>query len=125
MAFGRATVVFLDGRRVEAQNVTATPDSTSFLEIPEGLRFTVPTHTIDKIINKDSFVGWLEASGIGLLAGAGTGALVAAVAGGGNSYAVVGLIAVGATAGVLVGGITGLILGHTYEYKFAHEWRRP
>lgn len=125
MAFGWATIVFLDGRRVEAQNVTATPDSASFLNIPAGSRSTVPTHTIDKIINKDKFLGLLEASGIGLLAGAGTGSLVAAIAANGNVFGVIFLIGGGGGVGIVAGGIIGLIVGHTYEYKFVSEPKKP
>jgi hypothetical protein len=125
MAFDWATIVFLDGKQVDAQNVTATPDSTSFLNIPAGSRSIVPMHTIDKIINKDKFIGMLEASGIGLLAGAGTGALAAAIGANGNVFGIIFVVGGGAVVGAVAGGIVGLIVGHTYEYKFVHESKKP
>lgn len=125
MVFGRATIVFQDNGKVDAQDVMAAPDSTSFLNVTTGLRSVVPTDTIEKIVSTDRFFGFLEGWGIGLLAGAGAGLLAAAIAGGSNAYGFVGLIIVGVCAGGLVGIPTGLILGHTYEYKFVHESKKP
>jgi hypothetical protein len=109
---------------MEAQDVTTTPDSTSFLIVPAGSRSVVPTRSIDKIVTNDRFVGLLEASGIGVLAGGSAGFLVSGIAsrgGGDNAFVTVGLILIGAGVGVLAGGITGLIFGHLYEYKFVGD----
>jgi hypothetical protein len=123
LAFGIATIVFQGGKKLDAQDVKAAPDSTSFLNVTTGSRSVVPTHEIEKIIFTDRFIGLLEGASLGLLAGAGTGFAVGVIGGGG--WGTLFATGFGGLAGLPIGGLLGLILGHTYEYKFANESKKP
>ena len=127
LVFGTARVVFQDGKQIDAQDVKAAPDSTSFLNVITGSSSVVPTHEIEKIVLTDRFIGFLEGAGLGLIGGAGTGLAVGAIieGGGGNGWAKFGLTVIGGLAGLPIGGILGLVLGHSYEYKFVHESNKP
>ena len=118
LEFSSATLEFHDGRKVEAHEVKAAPDSTLFIDMTNGATRVVPTHDIVKIVSKDRFIGYLEGLGLGLLAGVVTGVLVSVIARNNDAIVGAGLIVVGATAGGLIGGILGIIFGHTYEYTF-------
>jgi hypothetical protein len=121
----RGTIVFQDGRKMGAHRVMTDPDSTSFVNTITGARTVVPNHEIDKIIFTSSGLGFLEGAGIGLLAG-GLGGLAAAAiivgrGAGEEGLAYVFLPLFGGGGGLLLGGIIGGSLGHSYEYKFVRE----
>lgn len=124
-----ATIVFQDGRKMGAHKVMTGPDSTSFVNTITGARTVVPTHEIDKIVFTSSGLGFLEGAGIGLLAG-GLGGLAAAAIIVGRGAGEEGLAyffmpLFGGGGGLLLGGIIGASLGHSYEYRFVREPTTP
>ena len=127
----KATIVLQDGSRTNGREVHAEPDSASWLDASTGVRTAVSTPTIRKIIVTNRGLGLLEGAGIGVVAGGAAGLLGAVYVGnsypekwkGGIAYLV--LPVVGGGAGLLLGIPTGLIIGHTYEYEFAIQSRRP
>ncbi|HTP12269.1 MAG TPA: hypothetical protein VMM37_01525 [Bacteroidota bacterium] len=118
-----ATIVFRDGRELDVQNVLALPDSTHFWNEKTHAVTVVPTHTIKNVVLTNHFVGFLEGVGFGAIGGV---AAILAMGGGtsqehgfGAGADVFTMILAGAAAGGLIGGIPGVIIGHSYEYEFA------
>jgi len=109
-------VLFRDGREIDAREVKVFPDSTTMVD-ESGNRIAVRTLSIRMVSAKDHGTGFLEGIGIGSLSGAALGLLLAVVWVGkprdleGLAYAY--LSGFGAGAGFLVGGIMGLVNGHT------------
>jgi len=125
----RGTIVLHDGEKIGARKVKTDPDSTSFVNTLTGARTVVSNHAIDKIVFTSSGIGFLEGSGIGLLAG-GLGGLAAAwiIVGRGageEGLAYVFLPLFGGGGGLLLGGIIGGSIGHSYEYMFGREPTTP
>jgi len=117
-----ATIVFLDGRELDVQNVLAFPDSTHFWNDDTKALTVVPTLTIKDIVLTNRLVGFLEGAGLGAMGGC-----VAILAmGGGTSQEhgfgagadVASMILLGAGAGGVLGGIPGVIIGHSHKYQF-------
>ncbi len=125
----RATIVLRDARRLFAKDVIAGPESTSFLNVTTGVGIVVPTREIEKIGLKIVGLGFLEGAGIGLLAGGVGGWVVASImvsnqqAESGLAYGILGLA--GGGGGLLLGGIIGSAIGHTYEYTFVDGSKKP
>ncbi len=123
-AEGRSgTIVFQDGRKLDAQNIIASPDSTLFLNGETGAITLVPTQTIRKVVLTSHGVGFLEGFGWGALVGS---AIVLAIYTGDSGHTieldpagVIGFVLLfGGGAGGVIGGIPGLIMGHSNEYQF-------
>lgn len=124
-AYGRSgTIVFQDGRKLDVQNIVAFADSIHFLNGTTGARSVVPRYTVKKIVFTNRGIGFLEGFGFGALVGAvSVLILIAASPGqgrqefGGADFALF-LVAVGAGGGGVIGGIPGVIIGHSDEYQF-------
>ena len=111
------TIVFQDGRKLDARNIIAAPDSIRFLNEKTNAITVVPTHTVKKVVFKNHGVGALYGLGIGALVGA---AIILVMASGPNEDE--GLVAAytlaGAAGAGAIGGVFGLGIGHSYEYQF-------
>jgi hypothetical protein len=123
-AEGRSgTIVFQDGRKLDVHNILAFPDSTHFLNEGTSAVFVVPTRTIKNVVFTDRGIGFLEGFGFGALAGSLTVLAISAAspAKGGEFSGVDYLLffmLIGGGAGGVVGGIPGLIIGHSHEFQF-------
>ena len=121
--------MFQAGRKMAAHEVMMDPDSTSFVNRITGARSRVSTHEIEKIVFTSSGLGFLEGAGIGLVAGGLGGLAAAAIIFGGKAgeegLAYVILPLFGGGGGLLLGGIIGGSLGHSYEYRFVREPTTP
>ena len=123
-----ATIVRQDGSETHGRGILATPDSTSWRDPTTAVRSAVPTQIIKKIVLTYRGLGLLEGAGIGVLAGGAAGLLAAVVSGPhraeeGIAYVVLPILGVGS--GLIIGPIYGVIKGHTYEYEFANELKKP
>lgn len=122
-AEGRSgTIEFRDGKKTEAQHVLAFADSTHFWSEAAGAATVVPTRTIKSVHFLNRFVGYLEGFGFGALAGSvAVLALTAASPSTGEfsgaDYVVLFTL-LGGGAGGVIGGIPGMIIGHSDEYQF-------
>jgi hypothetical protein len=115
-----ATIVFQDGRELGVRDIIASPDSTCFLNEKTDAITVVPTHTIQKVVFKKRFAGFLEGFWIGALVGvpAGVGLVVFGMPKGEGESNVIAAVFVGGLVGGLIGGISGFVIGHSYEYQF-------
>ena len=118
-----ATIVFKDGRELDARSVLALPDSTHFWNDGTNSLSVVPTQTIKYVVLMNRFVGSLEGVGFGAIGGC---VAILAMGGGtsqehgfGGSEDVAGMFLLGAAAGGVIGVIPGTIIGHSYTYQFA------
>lgn len=114
-------IVFQDGTDLDARNIVASTDSTRFLNEKTNATTVVPTLTIQKVVFKERFAGFLEGCWIGALVGvpAGVGFGILAVPKGELQAPDAILIGfVGGLVGGLIGGISGFVIGHSYEYQF-------
>jgi hypothetical protein len=112
-AYGRSgMVLFRSGRKLGARNIVASPDSTRFVNDRTDAMAVVPTQSIEKVVFRNRWTGFLEGFGLGALAGAST---VLALRGADHTVL---FTAIGAGAGGLIVGILGMISGHSYEYSF-------
>jgi len=117
----RATIVFQDGRELDARNIVASPDSTRFLNETTDVTTVVPTHTIKKVVLANHGVGFLEGFGWGALIGSATASVLLAASPGveiDDDSVVWAVLLFGGVPGGVIGGIWGGIAGHTYEYQF-------
>jgi hypothetical protein len=114
---GSGTVVFQDDSELEARNIVASPDSTRFLNEATDSMTVVPTHTVKRVVFKNRFIGFLEWAGIGAVVCGGVGLSLSAnnknASGVGAAYAILG-----GPVGAVIGGVCGVIAGHSYEYQF-------
>jgi len=123
----RAEIVFKDDSTLYVQRIRTEPNGTSWIQPITGVRDTVPTHTIKRIILTNRARGALDGAGVGFLSGVAAGLLVAVPYVGAHSddefagLAYVVFPAIGAGAGLLIGTIIGITSGHTYEYEFPNE----
>ena len=112
-----------DGREISAKEVKISDDSVSWVDQRTDEESKAGIREINKIVMKSHWTGALEGLGFGLAGGGGLGALVGQLAVGNDGEwgtgagAAVGLI-LGGGAGTIVGLITGLIVGHSYNYVF-------
>ena len=117
------TIVYQDRTKVEGRNFVAMPDSVHFVNAFTEVTTVVPIRSVQKIILKNHWIGWLEGFGWGALIVASAVAVMAGASpsdGGGRfgSGWTVFFVALGAGAGGVIGGFLGLIIGHSYEYQF-------
>jgi hypothetical protein len=115
------TISFNDGSELYARNIVVAADSTRFLIEETGEARAVSTQTVSNVIFKNHGIGFLEGFGIGLAAG--SLAVLALSADSspsrefGSDYLLF-FMAVGGGAGGVLGGIPGVIIGHSYDYQF-------
>jgi hypothetical protein len=114
------TIELKDGREISAEEVTASNDSVSWIGKSTAEKSKVATRQIERIFFKNHLVGGLE--GLGIVAPSvfigfwGSGGFSPKGIGGSDGWefpAAVGLIGGG------IGGITGAIIGHSYNYEFS------
>lgn len=116
------TMEFRDGRKMDVHHVLAFADSTHFWNEGTGAATVVPTRTIRRVFFLNRFAGFLEGFGFGALGG-GVAVLALSAAGpntgefAGADYVVLFTL-LGAGAGGVIGGIPGVIIGHSEEYQF-------
>jgi hypothetical protein len=113
-------IVFQDGRELNVSNIIASPDSTRFLNEKTGERTVVPTHTIRTVVITNHGVGLREGFGWGALVGTVTASALLAASGAeiDSDSVVWAVLLFGGVPGGVVGGIWGVIAGHSYEYQF-------
>lgn len=124
-----ATIIFQDGRKVDARNILAFPDSTHFVNEGTSAITVVPTHTMKKVVFINRGMGFLEGFGVGALIGSATVLALNAISPssgefGGADYVILFAL-LGGGAGGVIGGIPGVIIGHTYEYNFVNASEEP
>jgi hypothetical protein len=113
-----ANIELKDGRHILAKEVKISDDSASWVDARTEGKSKASIQQINKIVTKSSSIGALEGIGFGLVGGGGLGFLV-----GSTQHAreipmeLIGVILGGGT-GTIVGLITGLIVGHSYNYEF-------
>ncbi len=118
-----AKIELRDGKEIFAKEVRISDDSVSWLDARTDKQSGANIGQLNKIVIKNYLLGGLEGLGFGVVGGGGVGALVGQVTVGNDgdwgtgAGAVVGLILGGGT-GTIVGLITGLIIGHSYNYEF-------
>jgi len=120
------TIVFQDGRELDARNIIASTDSTRFLNEKTDAITVVPTHTIKEVVFTSHGVGFLDGlewgAGIGAVTGVTLGLLGSRSGNGAWGSDVAGISmgfgAIGAAVGGVIGGIWGGIAGHSYENQF-------
>ena len=118
-----ADILFSDGNRLLCKNIVCQSDSTSYINLTTNSRVAVPNDKIKKIIFTNRFLGILEGTGIGLLAGGGGGYLVGDNIGSNQSAESRGwgrliFTVLGGTVGLVSGIVAGASEGHTFEYEF-------
>ena len=107
-----------DGGEISATEVIVSNDSVAWLDASTTEKSRVATQRIKRIVFKNHFVGGLEGFGFGAV-GAGTGLTLAFPVR--PNSAGIPSYAPAVAGGVLGGGIgfiTGLIIGHSYNYEF-------
>jgi hypothetical protein len=112
-----------DGKELYANDVRISGDSLLWIDRQAVTESYADMHEVAKIVDTNHLLGALECTGIGLVGGAGVGALVGELTIGDESIlgsgggAIVGAI-LGGGAGTIIGFFTGLVVGHTYNYEF-------
>jgi len=125
-AYGRTgTILFQDGREMDARNIIASSDSTRLLMMEGDATIVVPTYTIRKVVFTSHGAGLLDGLEWGAGVGAVTGVTFTLIAFKGNGEwgsdvagFSMGVGAIGAAAGGVIGGIIGVSVGHSYRYQF-------
>jgi len=112
-----------DGRDISAKDVKISDDTVSWVDQQTDQAFKASILEINKIVMKSSSIGALEGAGFGLVGGGGLGALVGQIIVGnhgawGTGAGVFFGSIIGGGIGIIVGPITGLIIGHSYNYEF-------
>jgi len=128
----QGTVFFLSDTSLNAQDISAGPDSTSLVVLETYEKKVVATTQIKEIVFKNHGLGAFEGFGLGLLSGGAVGVLSAVIAVGSphglEGLAYIYLPAIGGALGSLVGVGVGANSGHTSRYVFAgstHEFPEP
>jgi hypothetical protein len=109
-------IVFQDDSELDARNILASTGSTRFLNEATDSINVVPTHTIKRVVFKNRFIGILEWAGIGAVVFAGVGLALGASHEG--EEAGVAYVVYPGPVGAVIGGIGGVIAGHSYKYDF-------
>ena len=122
----KATILFRDSEKLDANEVHANLDSISFFQTKNQTRGVVHINSIKKITFTNPTRGLFEGAGIGLLGGAATGLLTAYISMPAHpidlqalGYIVVPIIFGGI--GSIIGGTIGVISEHKYEYEFTNS----
>ena len=117
------TIDLKDRMDISAKEVNISDDSVSWVDASTADKTKIATWQLRRISFKNHFVGGMEGLGFGLVGVGGVGALVGQMAVGNDGEwgsgagAAVGLV-LGGGAGSIGGLITGLIVGHSYNYEF-------
>jgi hypothetical protein len=118
-AHGReAEIILIDKTINHATEVNLTADTLYWIEKDYVLKRGVIKSDVTKVIFKDHFIGFLEGWGLGIVSGGTAGLLSYWAFGKGNVWAFFGLTGIGIIVGAAAGIVTGIIIGHTYEYNF-------
>jgi hypothetical protein len=123
-----AVVTFTNGQVTVAEGVIVTNDSVSWMGLA---RLMVPIRDISAILSRNHPLGLLEGGGLGVLAGVGGGLMVVGVLGASShdnlaqGWAILAFTVIGGGVGLVTGIIVGGVHGHTYEYKFPQEAKKP
>jgi hypothetical protein len=116
------TIVFRKNSEVEARNMSASPDSTRFLNAATDSITVVPTHTVKKVVVTNHGAGFVDGLVWGAIVGSVTVAAICAADGGQSIQlkpgGVIFLSLFGGAVGGAIGGVCGVIAGHSYEYQF-------
>ncbi|MFN0158917.1 MAG: hypothetical protein ACKVRP_12705 [Bacteroidota bacterium] len=111
-----------DERHILAKELKISNDSASWLDASTSERSKVATPQIKRIVIKNHLVGALEGMGFGFLVGGTAGVILGSSGPESNALGREGMIAIGLVfvggAGVVVGLIPGVIIGHSYEYEY-------
>jgi hypothetical protein len=115
-------IVFRDGGEVDAKNIVASRDSTRFRSMPSDALTVVPTQSIEKVVFTNHGSGFLEGFGLGALGGGVTVLVIRGVSAPGGEFSgaayTIAFTLIGAGVGGVLGGIPGLIIGKSVEYRF-------
>ena len=113
-----------DGSDISAKDVKISDDSVSWVDQETNEESKASILEINKIVMESSSIGALEGAGFGLVVGGGLGFLfgltqddLGTVSSGQTPAEDVYLVLGGGT-GLIVGSITGAIIGHSYNYEF-------
>jgi len=117
----RVTIKLRDGSDILANDVTVAGDSVSWFDARTEHRSAASVRKVEKIVNKNHFLGAMEWLGMGIVGGAGIALLVIGTTGShtgeiGEHWVEISLI-VGGGLGTIVGTVTGLAVGHSYNYE--------
>jgi len=110
-----------DGNEISATDVKIVNDSLSWTDEDTEKKSKTSLELIDKIVMKNHSIGGLEGFGFGLVGGAGITVLTTKASYGkfaldpSSSYSEIFLS--WGIAGI-IGGTTGLFIGHKYKYEF-------
>ena len=108
-----------DGSDISAMDVKISADSVSWIDQETDEESKASILEINKIVMESSSIGALEGAGFGLVAGGGLG-LLWGINQEDSEIAPPGIVGpiIGGGTGLIVGSITGAIIGHSYNYKF-------
>jgi hypothetical protein len=108
-----------DGSDISAKDVKVSDDSISWVDQETDVESKASIIEINKIVMESSPIGALEGAGFGLVVGGGLGLIWGTTEkeGGEIPMGFVDLLIAGGT-GLIVGSITGAIIGHSYNYEF-------
>ena len=129
-----AAIVLKDKREMDGSQIEIRGDSISWIESVyqtnpktlgrirlDGIRHSVSVREVGRISRKNHLLGALEWLGLGVIGGAGAGAVLGGLGGTTRGDDIpgwfIGLV-YGGMAGGGLGCIVGGIIGHTYNYEF-------
>lgn len=119
-------ITFTNDKRINALNVSLSEDTLCWNDSKTKLRDCMSCLEINSVIYKNDWLGGVEGLGIGMLGGGALGFIIGSANpnldnewGSGSTAAVYSIL--GALGGTLIGFNTGMLIGHTYEYKFQCE----
>ena len=119
-------ITFTNNERINAINVSLSDDTLCWNYPKTKSRDCKPCSEINSIIYKNIWLGGVEGLGIGLLGAGALGFIIGSANpnldndwGSGSTAAVYSIL--GALGGTLIGFTTGMLIGHTREYKFQYE----
>ena len=113
-----------DGREISAREVKISEDSLLLVDAYSDSTFSIMTDEVSTVSHTSSLVGAAEGFGFGFIPGAAFGFVVGSTpdaqrfAGSTIAPALAGVF--GSATGV-IGGLVGLIVGHTYKYHFMNS----
>ena len=116
-----AEIILRDTTITSATDVFLSADSLSWIDPENILKSTVVKSDVRKVIFSKTFgghlIGGLEGWGFGIPSGGIAGLVTYWVFGQSNAWAFYGLLGIGVAVGAIAGITTGLIIGHTYEFR--------
>ena len=124
----QCTITFRDSTSEECLDISSAPDSTSYSspDKENGRMIMIPTEKIKMIFRRNRGIGFLEGAAAGLLGGGVGGFLIGSALENPNSewkgFVTLFFSVVFGGAGLIVGSVDGLIVGHSYEYVFDNNF---